>query len=682
MKAQIRQGYFLYFSSAITLICSLFFFVYLKVLHIPLYEQGSIAYTPLVSPISFSVAWDSHSLFEGEEVPVAFGKAYRLGGEFFIDNDRNCMPWLSIARDFLTNIRFIDETTKNSLENLQLYSLLTDTHSPLFPISITSDKADVVDQCIACLEHFLRKENCPSFYKNRILWAMNESKIYLVLDPEKSDIIQGCLLSARREESFPKNYHILNKYQKITPREVKILNQLRHEAFASCSLFTRRSVLESLLFTLFVCFLGYRCLMIFGPNVLVSVRRFAMYALVCALSLIGVKITEMICSFEWPHWGRGHCFSYPIVLPFTAIVLGYLLNVHLAAATCALLSVFYTIASDWNNSYFLSMNLLVSWYLLFTFKKTMRLTSVFVCSLHIVWFSFLTSVVLRCFMDELLPELLLADAISSCAYSIFTAIFSLAVILLLEYRFGEESHSCLLSYLDPDHPLLKRLFEEAPGTYQHSVLVGILSEAAAAAIGADGLFCRVASQYHDVGKLCNPKFFTENRSLFAVRPMQFSALESAEIILNHISYGIELAKASGLPESFIDIIDEHHGTTLMFSVYHQHLKEHPDTGDADERLFRYSGNKPRTKESTIIMIADSFEAAARSLSEHSIDVLKGLLDKIITRKMMDKQFTESPLTLDELMIVSDAMVRTLYSVLHSRIQYPEISLKPCMLGVV
>ncbi|MWY01749.1 HD domain-containing protein, partial [Francisella tularensis] len=134
----------------------------------------------------------------------------------------------------------------------------------------------------------------------------------------------------------------------------------------------------------------------------------------------------------------------------------------------------------------------------------------------------------------------------------------------------------------------------------------------------------------------------------------------AKMIMRHISEGVELARKAGLPDSFIRIIEEHHGTSVILSTYYRHLQNNPNTGASDEELFRYPGRKPSSKESTIIMIADSFEAAARSLEGTSMIALRELVDKIVSAKMHDGQFADSPITLDELTTICETMVKTLY----------------------
>jgi putative nucleotidyltransferase with HDIG domain len=219
---------------------------------------------------------------------------------------------------------------------------------------------------------------------------------------------------------------------------------------------------------------------------------------------------------------------------------------------------------------------------------------------------------------------------------------------------------------------------EAPGTYQHSLLLGSVSEAAALAIGGNGLFCRVATLYHDIGKVAVAQYFTENQQSGMNIHQLLTPTESARVIISHVNEGVNLARRAGLPEPFIDIIREHHGTSLVYYFYHKQLESVQHNVElVDERDFRYAGPKPRSKESAIVMIADSFEAACRSVDEITEDILVKLVDQIVREKIEDGQLDECLLSFEELGIIKKAMVRCLLSIGHFRIKYPaKVKLKP------
>ncbi|UUX34355.1 HD family phosphohydrolase [Fundicoccus culcitae] len=220
-----------------------------------------------------------------------------------------------------------------------------------------------------------------------------------------------------------------------------------------------------------------------------------------------------------------------------------------------------------------------------------------------------------------------------------------------------------------NHPLLKKLIEVAPGTYNHSILVGNLSANAVEAIGGDSLLTRVASYYHDVGKTVHPLFFIENLPTSMESPHQMiSDEESAQIIIGHVTEGVKLLEEYNIPKSVIDICKQHHGTTVVQYFYHQAKKDNPSV---DIKDFTYPGPVPQTKEAVVIMLADSIEAASRTMEDHSQVSIEQLVTKIIDGKMNENQFAESPLTVHELKKVKASLISGVGSMYHTRIQYPE-----------
>lgn len=220
-----------------------------------------------------------------------------------------------------------------------------------------------------------------------------------------------------------------------------------------------------------------------------------------------------------------------------------------------------------------------------------------------------------------------------------------------------------------NHPLLKLLIEKAPGSYHHSILVANLAANAVEEIGGDSLLTRVAAYYHDIGKTVHPLFFVENLSGGIESPHQMiTPEESASIIIDHVEQGVRILEDYQMPQSIIDICQEHHGTTLTQYFYFQAKQEKLNL---PEDNFRYPGPKPQSKESAITMIADSLEAASRSLKDYSQQSIEGLVDGIIQGKIRDEQFSECGLTVDELRLVRKSFVSGLASMYHTRIEYPK-----------
>jgi putative nucleotidyltransferase with HDIG domain len=239
----------------------------------------------------------------------------------------------------------------------------------------------------------------------------------------------------------------------------------------------------------------------------------------------------------------------------------------------------------------------------------------------------------------------------------------------LEKPFGRTTHISLLELADTNKPLLRRLVVEAPGTYTHSMIVGYLSEAAAEKIGADPLVARVASYYHDIGKIRRPHFFIENQNIENVHDRMNPTL-SALVITSHIKDGLEIAQEFRVPKIVLDIINQHHGTSLVQYFYNQYTGEQ-EPSTALEQQFRYPGPKPQTKEAAVVMLADSVEAASRGLSKPTLAKIELLVNNIVADKLRDGQLDECELTFKDLSRITDCFVRGLTSIMHARIDYAD-----------
>lgn len=255
--------------------------------------------------------------------------------------------------------------------------------------------------------------------------------------------------------------------------------------------------------------------------------------------------------------------------------------------------------------------------------------------------------------------------------NVFLTLLAYPLVPLLERFFGFTSSISLMELSDVNRPLLRKIATEAPGTWQHSLQVANLSEAAAQEIGANALLVKVAALYHDIGKTKAPEYYIENQS--GHNPHNdISYLDSAKIIINHVEAGIEMAKKARLPKVLITFIQTHHGTTRTEYFYRNYLKEHPNES-IDEQIFRYPGPKPTSKEETILMIADSVEAACKSLKSPSAANINDLIDKIIAGKMQHGQMDQSTLTFQELEQVKAVFQKVIKSIHHVRIEYPDDS---------
>ncbi|MDQ3073233.1 MAG: HDIG domain-containing protein, partial [Bacteroidota bacterium] len=243
------------------------------------------------------------------------------------------------------------------------------------------------------------------------------------------------------------------------------------------------------------------------------------------------------------------------------------------------------------------------------------------------------------------------------------------LIYVNEKVFGFLSDISLLELSDINNKLLKDLFTRAPGTFQHSLQVANLSEAIIDRIGGNALLTRVGALYHDIGKVENPEYFIENQK-YSISPHEgMDEKESADIIIGHVTRGIEIAQEHRLPKAVVDFIRTHHGTTRVDFFYRNYMQKHPEEGD-DDSGFRYPGPKPFSKETAVVMITDSVEAASRSLKEPDEKQLEKLVDMIIDSKIQDNQFDYATITIHDINTARRVLKKLLKSIYHIRIQYP------------
>ncbi|MHA6250943.1 HD family phosphohydrolase [Oceanobacillus sp. CAU 1775] len=262
---------------------------------------------------------------------------------------------------------------------------------------------------------------------------------------------------------------------------------------------------------------------------------------------------------------------------------------------------------------------------------------------------------------------MLTQSVFAFASAFIAVVLTIGLLPFFETGLGILSDIKLLQLSSPNHPLLKKLLVEAPGTYHHSVMVANISETACEAIGANGLLARVGAYYHDIGKTVRPHFFIENQ-MGSKNPHDYiDPKESAKIIISHPYDGVEMLKKSNLPEEIIDIAKTHHGTSLLKFFYFKEKKVDPEVKESE---FRYPGPKPQTKEAAVISICDSVEAAVRSMNEPTEEKIEEIVASIMNDRVADGQLDESPLTLIELKVIQRTICETLKGIFHSRIQYP------------
>ncbi len=247
----------------------------------------------------------------------------------------------------------------------------------------------------------------------------------------------------------------------------------------------------------------------------------------------------------------------------------------------------------------------------------------------------------------------------------------LATLKLFELWFGLLTNFSLFELSDFNQPLLRKMIMEAPGTYHHSLIVSNMAETAADAIGANALLTRVGAYYHDVGKIEKPEYFNENQILIANKHDSIEPSISRLVILNHVKEGVELAHKYKINPKIIDFIPQHHGTSLMHFFYRKALEEADDETAIKEENYRYPGPKPQCRETAIVLLADSVEAATRSLEDTNPVKIEEVVRKVINNKFIDGQLDECNLTLKEIDQIAKTFTRVLSAMYHGRVKYPE-----------
>ncbi|MFM7205268.1 MAG: HD family phosphohydrolase [Planctomycetaceae bacterium] len=268
---------------------------------------------------------------------------------------------------------------------------------------------------------------------------------------------------------------------------------------------------------------------------------------------------------------------------------------------------------------------------------------------------------------------ILHEAGRTGAWTVLAGFLMTGLLPFIERTFGVLTDLSLLEVGDVAHPLLQELVRRAPGTYNHSINVASLAESAAEAIGARGLLVRVGAYFHDVGKMLKPAYFVENQGRENRHESLVPAM-STLIIVAHVKEGVELARQHNLPQPIIDLIAEHHGTTLVeyfFRRAEERSQADPNGEEVDEQTYRYPGPRPATRESAVLMLADAVESASRTLTEPTPARIASLVHDLAMKRLLDGQFDECGLTLEELGLIEQSLVKSLTAVYHGRVKYPD-----------
>lgn len=463
---------------------------------------------------------------------------------------------------------------------------------------------------------------------------------------------------------------IIDQGERISSRHLTMMQSMKQAISESRKVWDPLTIIASLLLSLIFVTISGLYFRISQPTFIRSLREISLFVCIVLLTLLFAKFTEYILLKSTSDVIEA--VRYPIVAPFATILICILLSPRTALFAATFLSILLSVSLAVDHSHFLILNLVTSIVVIISTRGLRKRKEVFTVCMK-SWLSAIPVLYAYTLADNHLASYsLLIDIGASFVFLLVTAVLVVGILPALETLFGVLTDMTLMEYMDPGSELLRRFAMEVPGTYQHSLVLGNLAETCAQSIGANGLFCRAATLYHDIGKMNNPQFYTENQQGAVNIHQLLTPLESAQVIISHVTDGEAIARKAHLPDAFIDIIREHHGTTLVYYFYRKQLELKGGNADeVDESEFRYPGPKPRTKESAIVMICDSVEAASRSIEEINEQTLTELVNRLVGEKADDGQFDDCHLTFEELGRVKKTLVKTLLLSHHVRVKYPK-----------
>jgi len=397
------------------------------------------------------------------------------------------------------------------------------------------------------------------------------------------------------------------------------------------------------------------------------------YALLFTLTLVVMKVLSISTELGLSS------LMYAVPVAAGAMMIKMLFNEELAVVSTIIFA--FSAALIFNEQTTGNFNFIMSLYVLFNgiagivfLGKTQQRSKILQAGFFVSFIAILTVACVLLLQNGKFTSVQIGLDLGCAGISGFvSAVLTLGLLPVIESSFNILSVTKLIELSNPNHPILRKVLMEAPGTYHHSIMVANLSEAACESIGANGLLARVGSYYHDVGKTKRPHFFIENQMNMENPHDKIAPQLSKTIITAHPYDGADMLRAEKIPKEIIDIAEQHHGTTLLKFFYHKAAQlSDKEVAESD---FRYPGPKAQTKEVAIIGIADAVEAAVRSLSKPTPVKIDGIIRKIINDRLEDGQFDECDITLKELDTVAKTLTETLKGIFHSRIEYPEESKK-------
>ncbi|RED65721.1 HD family phosphohydrolase [Cohnella lupini] len=401
--------------------------------------------------------------------------------------------------------------------------------------------------------------------------------------------------------------------------------------------------------------------------------QWVMLLLIFALNILFMHLVALTHSEEWPFVG----YLAPIAMGSMLVTL--LLDMHIGLVSSFLFTLLASLILNVEQEHIFDFHYgfvaaVVTFTSVLAIHRASQRSSILKAGIMVSLFGSVAVLALMLVNPEPSRVQLVQSVIFMFSSGLLTAVLVIGLMPFFEVTFGILSALKLVELSNPNHPLLRKLLTETPGTYHHSLMVGNLSEAAAESVGANGLLCRVGSFYHDVGKTKRPLYFIENQNASGNPHDKLDPKVSASIIIAHAKDGADMLKAHKLPKPIRDIAEQHHGTTFLKYFYYKAVKQAQEQGVENqwtEDDYRYPGPKAQSKESAIVGIADCVEAAVRSLNHPKVEQIEEIIGKIIKDRLDDNQYNECDLTLRELDKIAETLKETVIGMFHSRIEYPD-----------
>ena len=642
-------------------------------------NEGDIATVDIKAPRD--IIDEEATKAKEQEVTAKVEKKFTLKNEIKIEASENIKSFF----DKLINLKSNDIDEKSKISELKkidafklsdaeyktLLDLNVDKDTELQWIALTAidkgyekqieeDNSEDIAEAKTIVDDYLSSQELESNIEV-ILREMCESQIKAnyFFDQSKTDEAVKEALKSVSKVMIKKNQTIVKEGEPITQQQINILTELGlvGEDLSKDYIYT---YIILAFFVLFVLGMQYMYLKKEKKEILIDTKLVFLILLLNLLSVISARVFTFVSLFIIP------IACAPILMTVfldskISIVINYLNLLFVTVIVgfdpqVILIGIVSTIVSST------------------TLKKISQRNDILYSTVYVaaaVAVVILSSGIL---LSNNIKQILL-DVILAVFGAFISGILAMGLLPFLESSFSLVTNMKLLELSNPNNPLLKRLLMEAPGTYHHSVMVANLAEVAAEEVGANPMLVRVGAYYHDVGKIKRPFFFGENQ-LGGTNPHdKISPTLSTTIIISHVKDGLELAKEYDIPKVVSDMIVQHHGTTLVKYFYYtlKNSSENPD--EIREEDFRYPGPKPQSKEAAIIMMADSVEAAVRSIQEPTLEKIEDMVNNIVKDKMNSNQLNECDLTFRELEVIKACFLRVLKGIYHHRIEYPTEKIK-------